>query len=121
MQSAKTPYDPVDQTGVVVDGVDIGTVVEAIRTRGYAVVEGFLPRHRVDSIATAFNTEVPITEMRAIGTSTGRTWRAHNLLAKTRAADDVFLDPRLRAIVAIQVIGAARSRLKVCAWCQILI
>ena len=31
-------------------------------------------------------------EMRAIGTSTGRTWRAHNLLAKTRATDFVFHD-----------------------------
>ena len=38
--------------------------------------------------------------MRAIGTQTGKTWRAHNLLAKTRAADSVFLDQRLRAIVA---------------------
>lgn len=37
--------------------------------------------------------------MRAIGTDTGRTWRAHNLLAKTRATDHVFLDNRLRAIV----------------------
>ena len=86
MQSTKTPYDPIDQTGMVIDGLDIGEVVADIRTEGYTVVENF-------------NTEVLITEMRAIGTSTGRTWRAHNLLAKTRAADNVFLDPRLRAII----------------------
>ena len=36
-------------------------------------------------IRHAFNTEVPITQMAAIGTETGLTLRAHNLLAKTRA------------------------------------
>ena len=94
-----TPYDPVDQTGVVVDGLDIGAVVADIHEQGFRVVEGFLDSSLMQTIERAFNTEVMITEMRAIGTSTGRTWRAHNLLAKTRAADPVFLDPRLRAIV----------------------
>ncbi len=93
------PYDPVDQTGVVVAGLDIGAVVAEIRECGYAVVPDFLDADRVAAIRSAFETEVPITEMRALGTSTGRTWRAHNLLAKTRAADEVFLDARLRAIV----------------------
>ena len=37
--------------------------------------------------------------MRAIGTDTGKTLRAHNLLGKTRAVDYLFLDPRLRALV----------------------
>ena len=95
----QNPYDPVDQSGVVIDGLDIGTVVGEIRERGFAVVEDFLPPAEVEAIRAAFNSHVPITEMRAIGTTTGRTWRAHNLLAKTRAADHVFLDPRLRAIV----------------------
>jgi len=63
------------------------------------VVENFLREDTIAKIRAAFNNDVPITEMRAIGTKTGRTWRAHNLLAKTRAADSVFLDPRLRAIV----------------------
>ena len=98
-QANKNPYDPVDQTGVVIDDLDIGQVVQEIRTQGYAVVTDFLTPDRVDTIRDAFNTDVPITEMRAIGTASGRTWRAHNLLAKTRAADVVFLDPRLRAIV----------------------
>jgi len=96
---AANPYDPVDQTGVVIAGLDVGAVVEEIRERGYAVVPDFLTADQVASIRSAFESEVPITEMRAIGTETGRTWRAHNLLAKTRAADEVFLDPRLRAIV----------------------
>ncbi len=94
-----TPYDPVDQTDVVIDGLNIGAVVGEIRERGYCIVENFISAGEVERLRVAFNTEVPITEMRAIGTNTGRTWRAHNLLAKTRAADSVFLDPRLRAVV----------------------
>ena len=93
------PYERVDQTGVIVGEVDIGSTVETILTEGYVVIEDFLSQDEVEGIRAAFNTEVPITEMRAIGTSTGCTWRAHNLLAKTRAADFVFLDARVRAIV----------------------
>ena len=86
----RNPYQPLDQIGLIIDGLDIGAVVSTIREQGYAVVENFLPPQAIAEIRQAFNTEVPITEMRAIGTETGRTWRAHNLLAKTRAADDVF-------------------------------
>ena len=93
------PYDPVDQTGIVVDGLDIGSVVSEIQDKGYCVVENFLATEEVQRLRANFNESVPITEMRAIGTETGRTWRAHNLLGKTRAADNVFLDSRLRAIV----------------------
>ncbi|MDG2276522.1 MAG: phytanoyl-CoA dioxygenase family protein [Pseudomonadales bacterium] len=99
MGHEETPYDPVDQTDVSKDGLNVGAVVADIHAQGYAVVDNFLTPERVESIRTAFNTEVLITEMRAIGTATGRTWRAHNLLAKTRAADPVILDQRLRAIV----------------------
>ncbi|HIG59384.1 MAG TPA: hypothetical protein EYQ22_00695 [Gammaproteobacteria bacterium] len=95
----QNPYDPVDQTNLIIDGLDIGDVVGKIRKQGYAVVEDFLTQQDVATIRSAFNSDVPITEMRAIGTETGRTWRAHNLLAKTRVADSVFLDSRLRAIV----------------------
>ena len=99
MSDKGTPYDPIDQTGVVVDGLDIGAVVGDIHKRGYTVVENFLVAEEVDRMRVAFDTEVLITEMKALGTSTGRTWRAHNLLAKPRATDFVFLDPRFRAIV----------------------
>ncbi len=95
----RNPYDPVDQAGVVIDGLDVGDVVSKIREQGYVVIEDFLSQDLIDRIRHAFNTQVPITEMRAIGTETGRTWRAHNLLAKTRKADAIFLDVRLRAIV----------------------
>ncbi|MEM7080872.1 MAG: phytanoyl-CoA dioxygenase family protein [Pseudomonadota bacterium] len=83
----------------VINGVDIAAVVQTIQRQGYAVVPEFLVADEVARIRHAFNSEVMITQMRAIGTESGQTWRAHNLLAKTRAADDVFLDPRLRGIV----------------------
>ncbi|NKB99621.1 MAG: hypothetical protein GKR90_14150 [Pseudomonadales bacterium] len=93
------PYSPVDQSGVVINGLDIGSIVTEIQSRGYAVVEHFLKDTEIAATRAAFETEVPITQMRAIGTKTGRTWRSHNLLAKTRAADFIFLDSRLRAII----------------------
>ncbi len=82
-----------------VAGLNITAHVAEIQERGYTVVEDFLLAEEVERIRHAFNTEVPITEMRAIGTDTGKTWRAHNLLAKTRAVDHLFLDQRLRALI----------------------
>ena len=87
----ETPNDPVDQTDVSKDGMNVGAVVADIHAQRYAVVDNFLGAVQVESIRTAFNTEVLITEMRAIGTATGRTWRAHNLLAKIRGGSG---DPR---------------------------
>ena len=83
----------------VVDGLDITQRVAQIEEQGYTIVPDFITPEQVARLRHAFDTEVPITEMRAIGTKTGKTWRAHNLLAKTRAADYLFLDPRIRALV----------------------
>ena len=94
-----SPYAPVDQTGVSIDGLNIGHAVSEIHEQGYTVVEKFLTSDVIEPIREAFNTEVPITEMRFLGSTTGNTWRAHNLLAKTRAIDELLLDSRLRAIV----------------------
>lgn len=47
------PYDPIDQTGVVIDGLDIGVVVADICAQGYAVVENLLPADKVELIRTA--------------------------------------------------------------------
>ena len=95
MSTAATAEAPAD----VVDGLDIAERVAQIEEQGYTIVPDFLPPAEVAAIRHAFDTEVPITEMRAIGTTTGKTWRAHNLLAKTRAVDHLFLDPRIRALV----------------------
>lgn len=92
-------YAPVDQTSVVIQGLDIGATVTTIARQGYTVVEEFLPKPEIDAIRDAFNTEVMVTQQNVLGTDRGRTWRAHNLLAKTRAVDHVILDKRLRAIV----------------------
>ncbi len=92
-------YAPVDQTGVVIQSLDIGATVATIAKQGYAVVEEFLPKPGIEAIREAFDTEVMITQQNGLGTDSGRTWRAHNLLAKTRAVDHVILDERLRAIV----------------------
>ena len=64
-----------------------------IEDQGYTIVPDFIAADEIARIRHAFDTAVHITEMRAIGTKTGKTWRAHNLLAKTRAVDYLFLVP----------------------------
>lgn len=84
---------------VVIEGLNITERVAEIEDRGYTVVADFIPPKEVATIRHAFDTHVPITEIRGIGTDTGKTFRAHNLLAKTRAVDYLFLDSRVRALV----------------------
>lgn len=84
---------------LVVDGLNITSRVAEIKDVGFTVIPDFLTPVEVARLRTAFDNDVPITEMRAIGTDTGKTLRAHNLLAKTRAVDYLFLDGRVRALV----------------------
>ena len=86
-------------TDLVIEGLNISQHVETIKDRGYTVIPNFVSPKVVQHIRRVFDTEVPITEMRAIGTDTGRTFRSHNLLGKTRGVDFMFMDKRLRAIV----------------------
>ncbi|MCY4144674.1 MAG: phytanoyl-CoA dioxygenase family protein [Gammaproteobacteria bacterium] len=88
-----------DNEDIIIDGLNITDCVREIKDRGFTVVEDFVTPSVVEHIRNVFDTEVPLTEMRAIGTKTGRTFRAHNLLGKTRNVDFMFLDKRLRAIV----------------------
>ena len=83
----------------VVEGVNVTERVAEIEAQGYTIIPDFIQPKEIAQIRHAFDTEVPITEMRAIGTDTGKTLRAHNLLAKTRAVDYLFLDPRIRALI----------------------
>ena len=83
----------------VVEGVNVTERVAEIEARGYTIIPDFVQPKEIAQIRHAFDTEVPITEMRAIGTDTGKTLRAHNLLAKTRAVDYLFLAPRIRALI----------------------
>ncbi len=84
---------------VLVGDFDVSARLRELEHQGYTVIEDFIDATEIGRIKGAFNRDLPITEMRAIGTETGRTWRAHNLLGKTRAVDALFLEPRLRAIV----------------------
>ena len=81
------------------EGGNVTERVAEIEAQGYTIIPDFIQPKEIAQIRHAFDTEVPITEMRAIGTDTGKTLRAHNLLAKTRAVDYLFLDPRIRALI----------------------
>ncbi len=94
-----TLTEQAEEAPVIVDGLNITERIEQITEQGFTVVEDFISASEVEKIRHAFKTEVYITEMRAIGTQTGKTWRAHNLLAKTRAVDYLFLDKRVRGLV----------------------
>ena len=88
------------ETGpLMVEGVNVTERVAEIEAQGYTIIPDFVQPKEIARIRHAFDTEVRITEMRAIGTDTGKTLRAHNLLAKTRAVDYLFLDPRIRALI----------------------
>ena len=88
------------ETGpLMVEGVNVTERVAEIEAQGYTIIPEFVQPKEIARIRHAFDTEVRITEMRAIGTDTGKTLRAHNLLAKTRAVDYLFLDPRIRALI----------------------
>ena len=84
---------------VIIDGINITERIAEIQDVGYTVVPDFISQEEIAKIRHSFDTEVPMTEMRAIGVTTGKTMRAHNLLAKTRAVDYLFLDERVRGIV----------------------
>jgi ectoine hydroxylase-related dioxygenase (phytanoyl-CoA dioxygenase family) len=84
---------------------DVPNWVSEIKRKGYVIVPNFLTAQEVGVIKRAFETEVPTVRMPGLGDNTGNTIRAHNLLAKTRSCDFVFLDDRLRATVE-GVLGA---------------
>ena len=99
MVLARQPVTTAEITPLVVEGVNVTERVAEIEAQGYTIIPDFVQPNEIAQIRHAFDTEVRITEMRAIGTDTGKTLRAHNLLAKTRAVDYLFLDPRIRALI----------------------
>ena len=99
MVLARQPVTTAEITPLVVEGVNVTERVAEIEEQGYTIIPDFVQPKEIAQIRHAFDTEVRITEMRAIGTDTGKTLRAHNLLAKTRAVDYLFLDPRIRALI----------------------
>ena len=93
-----------EEQDLVVESLNITERVAQIEDQGFTIIENFISKEDIRQIRHAIDTEVLMTEMCAIGTKTGQTFRARNLLAKTRAVDYLFLDPRVRAIVE-EVIG----------------
>lgn len=83
----------------IVDGLNVTARVAEIEERGFTIIEDFISGEEVARIRHAFDTDVRITELRVLGTETGKTLRAHNLLAKTRAVDYLFLDERIRSLI----------------------
>ncbi|MEE3279203.1 MAG: phytanoyl-CoA dioxygenase family protein, partial [Pseudomonadota bacterium] len=98
-----------DAEAIVVEGINVTERVAEIEEQGYTIIPDFIQDEEIARIRHAFDTEVRITEMRAIGTDTGKTLRAHNLLAKTRAVDYLFLDRRIRALIE----GVLGSRVQI--------
>ncbi len=82
-----------------IEGLD-GCLAE-MAERGFTVIPDFITQDEVARIRHAFETEVQVTRLIVprLGNVSGKTIRAHNLLAKTRAIDYLFLDPILRALV----------------------
>ena len=82
MDTKKNFAEYVEMISQIVEGLDITTRVAEIEDRAYTTIPDFIAPDEIERIRHAFDTEVPITEMRAIGTETGKTLRAHNLLAR---------------------------------------
>lgn len=70
------------------------------------IVQNFLSAEEVGVIRHAFENEIATVRMPGLGDDTGHTIRGHNLLAKTRSCDFVYLDERLQATVK-GVLGAS--------------
>lgn len=91
--------EPAGSCPEIVDGLNITARVAEIEERGFTIIEDFISGEEVARIRHAFDTDVRMTELRVLGTETGKTLRAHNLLAKTRAVDYLFLDERIRSLI----------------------
>lgn len=77
----------------------IDNTIATIKDQGYCIVPNFLTPEQVDDVKYAFENELPVIKMKALGDNTGKTIRGHNLLAKTRSCDYIFLHPFLRGVV----------------------
>lgn len=86
-------------SGESVEG--LGGWLSEIHERGFVIIPDFISQAGVAKIRHAFDTEVKVMPLgTGVHSKTpGKTIRGHNLLAKTRAVDHVFFDPRLRGIV----------------------
>ena len=76
--------------------LNLQPVWDELDERGYAIIPDFYPPEEIEKLRLAFRTEFPI--MGANGGQPGRV-ASSNTLAKTRACDHIFMDPRIRHLV----------------------
>ena len=96
--------------------MDIDGAVKRINEDGYAVVRDFLDRETTERLRTGLAPVFDAVRSRMTDDHGQQTIHTHNLLAKTRAVDEILVDDRLLALVGavlgpdFQVSGVAAMR-----------
>jgi hypothetical protein len=73
--------------------------IQGVKAEGYTVIPDFLSRQQlatVRALLAQIEETAPFGQENFGGT---RTKRASNLLGRTRALDDIVIDPRLRELI----------------------
>ena len=79
--------------------MEISTSIREVQEFGYTVIEDFMTDHQIESARSAIT---QIEKNAGFGTTDfggHRTVRSSNLIAKTRAFDDLITDPRMMSLV----------------------
>ncbi len=96
--------------------MDIDGAVKRINEDGYAVVPDFLDRETTERLRTGLAPVFDAVRSRMTDDHGQQTIHTHNLLAKTRAVDEILIDDRLLGLVGavlgpdFQVSGVAAMR-----------
>ncbi len=78
---------------------DTNARVEEIKTKGFTIIPDFLSGERFDRIKTAMGELADAASTGSNEFAGFETIRVFNLVAKTRALDDLIIDPRLLGII----------------------
>lgn len=105
MQAPKPLTDGIELSQT--DAQRVAEAISHVNTHGYAIVPGFLDEERLQRIRDAMQPIFEQTESRDVSNQPNlrpgyggiQTVHVHNLFAKTRAADDVAIDPLLLKII----------------------
>ena len=89
-----TPTEPIAQVTIDIDGA-----VRRIHEDGYAVVPDFLDEATVERLRRGLAPVFDAIGSRMTEDHGQQTIHTHNLLAKTRAVDEVLVDDRLLALI----------------------
>ena len=78
---------------------EVGAIVERVRSDGYAICEGVLPPERVAAVHAELDAILEATPTGRNDFEGFSTRRIYRLFAKTRAFDDLAIDPVLLGVV----------------------